>query len=85
MPPLSPDSLALRAAIGLIDPLGLDLFRWLPSLAPLSSRDDYTRLVGVSRRSWNQIVAYPGDSLGVYNLARLLLTPVEWNEGCWGL
>ena len=38
------------------------LTRWLPSLAPLSSSDDYTRLLGVSRRSWYQIVAYyPGD------------------------
>ena len=37
------------------------LTRWLPSLAPLSSPDDYTRLLGVSRRSWYRIVAYPGD------------------------
>ena len=37
--------------------------RWLPSLAPLSSPDDYTRLLGVSRCSWYQIVAYPGDCL----------------------
>ena len=37
------------------------LSRWLPSLAPVSSPDDYTRLLGVSRRSWYQIVAYPGD------------------------
>ena len=35
------------------------LSRWLPSLAPVSSPDDYTRLLGVSRRSWYQIVAYP--------------------------
>ena len=41
------------------------LTRWLPSLAPLSSRGDCTRLLGVSHRSWYQIVAYPGYLFGV--------------------
>ena len=69
MLPLPTDCLALRAAaIGLFEPLGPAIFRWLPSLALLSSPDDYnTCLLGVSRRPWyqftssSQIVAYPGD------------------------
>ena len=82
MLPLSPDSLALRVAIGPLRPPRSCLTRWLPSLAPLSSRVDYTRLLGVSRRPWHQIVGCPGD-LVFYNLARHLFSPVEWNEGCW--
>ena len=39
------------------------LTRWLPSLAPLCSPDNYARLLEVSRRSWYQDVAYPGDCL----------------------
>ena len=41
------------------------LTRYLPSLAPLSSRGDYMCSLGVSRRPWYQIVAYHGDLFGV--------------------
>ena len=42
----------------------------LPSIAPLSSTDDCTRLLGVSHRSWYQIVVnYHGDCcVGVLEL-----------------
>ena len=60
------------------------LTRWLSSLAPLSSLVDHARLLGVSRRSWYNIVAYPGD-LVFYNSGRHLFSPVEWNEGCWSM
>ena len=70
MLPLSPDSLASRATIGLIDPLGLAFLLVGCLLLPLSSPDDCARLLGVSHRSWYQIVVwYPGDCcVGVLEL-----------------
>ena len=55
------------------------LTRWLPSLAPLCSRNDYTRLLEVSRRSRYQIVAYPGDLLSVLYFYRVFCFR-RWNE-----
>ena len=49
-------------------------------------------LLGVSRRYWYQIVAYPGDfALLVFFFIKNLIarhvfcSPVDWNEGCWGV
>ena len=80
MLPLFPDSLALGAAIGPFDFLGLCLTQCPPSLAPLSLRVEVTRLLGVSRRFWYQIVGYLGD-LVIYSSAGHLFSPLEWNKG----
>ena len=84
MLPLSPDCHALRAAIGLIDPLGLALLGGCLPL-PLSLRGTTTRAFSGYRavlgtRSLHIPVIYL-----VYDSARLLFSPVEWNEGCWGV
>ena len=72
MLPLSPDSLASRAAIGLFDSLGVALpGGFLP--LPLSFRGSTTRAFsGLSRLSWYQIVAYyPGDLVPGYQVRPL--------------
>ena len=63
MLPLSTDCLALgAAAIGLFEHHGLSyLSGCLPLPLSLRRTDGYTRLLGVSRRSWYQIVEYPSD------------------------
>ena len=84
MLPLSPDSLALLAAIGLIDPLGFSsLGGCLP--LPLSLRGTTIRAFSGYRavlgtRSLHITVAY----LVFCDSARLLFSQVEWDEGCWG-
>ena len=82
---LVPGLLALRTAIGVIDPLGLALLdSCLPS--PLS-------ILGTTTRAFSGYRAVLGTRslqisaiyLVFYNLARLLSPPVAWNEGCWGV
>ena len=58
------------------------LTRRLPSLAPLSSRVDYTHLLGVSRRSWYRIVVYPADLVFLVFVTSFF-SLVECTEGCW--
>ena len=80
MLPLSPESLALRAAIGLIDPLGFAILGGCLRL-PLSLRGTTTRAFSgdhaiLGSRSLHIPVIY----LVSYNSAHLLFPPVEWNE-----
>ena len=86
MLPVSPDSLALRATIGLSDPLGLALpVRCLP-LPRLSLRrtqrafSRYRAVLG-TRSLHIPVIAL----LLVFYNSSLLLSPVEWDEGCWEL
>ena len=77
MLPLSPDSLALRAAIGLIDPLGLAFLGGCLPL-PLSLRVTTIRaflryLAVLGTRSLH----IPAIYLVFYNSARLLFSPAE--------
>ena len=83
--PPSTDSLALRPAIGPIDPLGLALLGGCLPL-PLSLRGTTTRAFSGYRavlgtRSLHIPVIY----LVFYNSARVLFPPVEWTEGCRGV
>ena len=83
MLPLSPDSLALRAAIGLIDPFFLALLVGCLSL-PLSLRRTTTRAFSgycavFDTRSLRIPVIYYVFS----NSVRVLFSPVEWKERCW--
>ena len=83
--PLSPDSLDLRAAIGLIDPLGLALLiACLP--LPLSLRGTTPRAFsGYRAVLGTRSLHIPVIFLVFYHSACLLFSPVERNEGCWGV
>ena len=76
MLPLSPDSLALRAVIGLFNPLGFALpSGCLPM--PLS-------LCGSTALAFSGYRAVPGTkSLGFIIHRVILFSLVERNEGCW--
>ena len=85
MLPLSPDPFALRAAIGLIDPLGLALLGGCLPL-PLSLRGTTTRpFSGYSAVPGTRSLRIPVTYLIFYNSARLQFSPVEWIESYWGV
>ena len=82
---LSTDCLALRAAIGLFEPLGLALLGVCHPLH-LSRRRTATRAFsGYRAVLGTRSLHIPVIALVFDNSARLLFSPVEWNEGCWGV
>ena len=82
--PLSTDCLALRAAIGLFEPFGLALLGGCLPL-PLSLRRT-TAFSGCRAVLGTRSLHIPAIALLVVcNSARLLFSPVEWDEDCWGV
>ena len=83
MLPLSTDCLALRAAIGLFEPLGLALLGGCLPLPP--------SLRGSTTRAFSGYRAVLGTRsldipvIGCFIIRHVMFSPVECKEGCWAV
>ena len=76
MLPLSPNSLALRAAVGLFDTLGLAVLGVCLPLPHFLRGSTSRAFSGYRALCWHQIVRYHADMV-FYNSARHLISPID--------